>query len=499
MKKGQLVLLVFLSVVFSVVSVSALRADFAIYDGAGTWEPSKTAFKSFLEWKGLTWELVNKNTINYGGLTGNYRGLFMPGGWAGDYNRDIKPSGDQHIRNFISQGGAYIGMSAGAFYACDVTIWEGNVYDYPSDIFDGNCIGPIDEIAPWPNYVMTTMNINQQHEANAYEPAQRDVLYYGEPYFTANSGQEMQVFARWIVPTNQQAHDAPGIIGFNYGQGRVLLVGPHPEIEEDSARDGTNFADELSDGADGSDWPFIWTGVDWILHQGITQRSGTQPMQCNGGADNDLDGFVDYPADIGCLSVSDNDETDPVPTQCSDGVDNDGDSFIDLSDAGCVDANDNDETDPTGPVDLLFDDFEDGVLDGWTLTTVENNWYVGTSNPYQGTRYAEAKPMNTNEPASNIERGVSTTGYASVEFSYYRRLIGLDVGDEFKVKWFDGGAWNILEQTGSGSVNDASYVQKTFVLPGNAGNNPNFKIRFECTAGAVSEFCRVDNVRVIGQ
>src|SRR3989344_6541619 len=142
-------------------------------------------------------------------------------------------------------------------------------------MFDGDCIGPIPEIAPWPNYVMTTMNISQLHPANVYEPAQRDVLYYGEPYFVAHPGQEMQTFASWIVPANPVANGKPGIIGFNYGQGRILLVGPHPEIEEDDSRDGTNFAEELSDGPDGSDWPFLWTAVDWIRKVPITLPPGT--------------------------------------------------------------------------------------------------------------------------------------------------------------------------------------------------------------------------------
>ena len=544
--------------------ILALRADFAIYAGAGTWEPSKTAFKNFLGWKGLTWEEVNKNTINEGGLIGNYRGLFMPGGWAGDYNRDIKPAGDQHIRDFINQGGAYIGMSAGAFYACDITIWEGNVYDYPSNIFNGDCIGPIVEIAPWPNYVMTTMNMNSNHPANLYEPSQRSVLYYGEPYFVAHSGQEMQVLARWIVPSNPSLDNTPGIIGFNYGLGRVLLVGPHPEIEEDSARDGTNFADELSDGPDGSDWPFLWTSMDWLLKQSISPPPGVQPKQCNDNIDNDGDSLIDL-ADPGCTDSNDNDETDPIP-QCNDGLDNDLDGLIDMNDPGCLSSNDNNEIDPSlicddgldndgdtfidstdpgcssptdpselgitqcddgldndgdtfidypndpgctnpsdnnetniGPVTVFFDDFEDGILDGWSLTTVENNWYVGSSNPYQGAKYAEAKPMNTNEPASIMEKSVSTSGYSNIEFIYYRKLVGLDTGDEFKVKWFDGSTWSILEQTGSNSANDANYVYKTFVLPLSAGNNPNFKVRFECTAGAVTEFCRVDNVKIIGK
>lgn len=55
---------------------------------------------------------------------------------------------------------------------------------------------------------------------------------------------------------------------------------------------------------------------------------------CSDGADNDDDGRVDYPADPGCASADDGDETDPAA--CSDGKDNDGDGLVDHpEDTGC--------------------------------------------------------------------------------------------------------------------------------------------------------------------
>jgi hypothetical protein len=67
---------------------------------------------------------------------------------------------------------------------------------------------------------------------------------------------------------------------------------------------------------------------------------------CNNGADDDGDGKVDYPADPGCSSGSDNDEYNappPPPAACADGSDNDGDGKIDLADPGCSSSSDNDE------------------------------------------------------------------------------------------------------------------------------------------------------------
>lgn len=448
-----------LSLTFSFTNVFALQgADFAIYAGSGTWEPSKTAFKNFLEWKGLTWEEVNKNNINKKQLIGKYRGLFIPGGWAGNYNRDIKSSGDQHIRDFINQGGAYIGMSAGAFYACDITIWEGDVLNYPSNIFDGDCIGPIEEIAPWPEYTMTTMTINQAHEANVYEPNQRSVLYFGEPYFIAHPGQEMQILASWIVPSNPALDNTPGIISFNYGQGRVVLVGPHPEIEENDTRDGTNFADELSDGPDGSDWPFLWTAVDWILKDPISQPPETQPKQCNDGIDNDLDNLTDFP-----------------------------------NDPGCTDINDKDETDPTGPVELFSDGFESGTLNNWTTYGSGRRWISSTDQSFEGSWAARAKRTGAGKD-SFMEASFDLTGYNSAVFEYNRKLVGLDTADDFEVSYLSNGSWTSVEHLGSNRENNANFLFKSFSIP-----NTTSKIRFKCECGAVSEKCYVDNVKILAE
>ncbi len=51
--------------------------------------------------------------------------------------------------------------------------------------------------------------------------------------------------------------------------------------------------------------------------------------QCSDGLDNDGDGTIDFPADLGCSSAADGSE---VSVACSDGIDNDGDGRIDFPD-----------------------------------------------------------------------------------------------------------------------------------------------------------------------
>lgn len=62
---------------------------------------------------------------------------------------------------------------------------------------------------------------------------------------------------------------------------------------------------------------------------------------CRDGIDNDGNGLIDYPADPGCSSADDANES--TPAQCADGIDNDNDGLIDLADSDCDSSADNSE------------------------------------------------------------------------------------------------------------------------------------------------------------
>ena len=51
------------------------------------------------------------------------------------------------------------------------------------------------------------------------------------------------------------------MVAFEYGWGRVFLIGPHPEWEEDSDRDGFEPWPEHDDR--GSDWPLMRNVTYW--------------------------------------------------------------------------------------------------------------------------------------------------------------------------------------------------------------------------------------------
>lgn len=79
---------------------------------------------------------------------------------------------------------------------------------------------------------------------------------------------------------------------------------------------------------------------------------GPHMPQCSDGIDNDGDGKIDFPDDLGCTSAEDDTEDSLPAPACSDGRDNDGDGKIDFpDDPGCFSPMTDDETDdcPDGP------------------------------------------------------------------------------------------------------------------------------------------------------
>ncbi len=94
--------------------------------------------------------------------------------------------------------------------------------------------------------------------------------------------------------------------------------------------------------------------------------------ECEDGVDNDNDNLIDFPADPGCSSPTDDDESDGT-SECQDGIDNaDQDGLADAADPGCwtdpndsqtYDPTDNDESDGTTQCQDTFDNDQDSVSD----------------------------------------------------------------------------------------------------------------------------------------
>jgi glutamine amidotransferase-like uncharacterized protein len=249
--------IIFLLLSLMFLSSSLNSKDIWIYSDEGAWLDGIVAFEQLLSQMGESHKRVYADDLNNLSDYNNAKAIYFPGGYAYDYKVKLHNKTINNIRNYVATGGSYIGICAGAFFAASTVVWEGIEYPYSLGLFKGRAIGSIHKIASWDNYSMTAISLNQNNSIVANFKQEWNVLYYGGPYFESNES-DFDVIATW-----KDYYDYPSIINFEYEKGKVLLIAPHLEIETNSNRDSTNFAEELDDIE--SDWELLETIVIWAI------------------------------------------------------------------------------------------------------------------------------------------------------------------------------------------------------------------------------------------
>lgn len=192
----------------------------AIYNGPGVWPESLKSIENILTEMGVPWKEISAEELNGGKDISQFKAVIFPGGWAPAFNEAVKPEGMENIRTMVKKGGVYIGFCAGAYFAAGTVVWEGINYPYPLGLFNGWMIGPI--IVPWPEQKMTSVKTSDGNIT---------MLYYGGPLFYPAVKQTVTILATW----NEYWQSPAAVIG-NYGKGKVVLFGPHPEVSSEPAK-----------------------------------------------------------------------------------------------------------------------------------------------------------------------------------------------------------------------------------------------------------------------
>jgi glutamine amidotransferase-like uncharacterized protein len=492
MKKTSVVMMCFLVMASLAVAPTLAKpaascpitqnTDFVYYSGSGAGSISQSWMVHFLDW----WK-AQDSSINYMDLSAaevagctnlqQYADLDMyiqPGGDAYLSQRNIGSTGKANINNFIANGGNYFGVCAGWYFAAPSYYWQDSYYDWSNLLgaYPVTVEGSIREIADYdenPAYTVTQLD-------NGF-----NAIYYGGPTvgYEYTSGVLGDVDARYTYM------NLPAVVKYN---GNMLLTSVHLEAFENDGITGLSTEDRVEN------YKYLANLINEVAGTNFYVPAYTNPpgpKACDDGIDNDGDYLTDM-ADPGCESTSDDDETDPVPPACNDGIDNDGDLLVDYpADPGCSSLNDEDETDVTGPVELVNDGFESG-MSLWSVSGSGATWSASTVFPYEGSYSVYVKKTGVDKP-TYMETSFDASAFDIVTFEYQRRLVGLDAADEFSAEYYNG-AWYYVENLGSSSENNDAYVAKSFNIPTTAT-----KIRFMCECGAVSEYCYVDNVKVIGE
>ncbi len=136
---------------------------------------------------------------------------------------------------------------------------------------------------------------------------------------------------------------------------------------------------------------------------------------------------------------------------------------------------------------IFSDGFESGDYAGGSWVVRNKKAKIRTRAAFSGNWGARLKRKTW------AERAVDTLGFTNIQVSYQRRTKNMVSGERMRVEWWDGSNWNTLEDVGPGAT---SWSQVSFTLPASAGNNPNFKIRFNPNSNQKKGWGDVDDVTV---
>lgn len=171
----------------------------------------------------------------------------MPGGADRFYLEHLKGQGNEALVQFVKNGGCYLGICAGAYYAASCILFDLNTPneiqgERPLKLFEGIAQGPV--LRPYfynePKGITCGKIFLSEHvfsdKAELNRPSSHfSYLYYnGGPCFLPESATceilawyQKEAQESWYLSTN--ATKLPAIVYKKFGQGHVVLSGLHLE------------------------------------------------------------------------------------------------------------------------------------------------------------------------------------------------------------------------------------------------------------------------------
>jgi glutamine amidotransferase-like uncharacterized protein len=206
----------------------------------------------------------------------DFTAVVFPGGNAYGYSKGLSGN-ETKVTGFVNDGGGYLGICAGSYYAADdITLYRcpdvggSDTWPYPLDLFVGGMdTGPHYDIADFgcPNYEWALTDVLIEDEYLGFDtPLTQKQFYYGGGSKTG--GTDVTTVVKYQDPSVLNEANA---IRFEYGYGRVLLVGTHPEVWSGSNEDWLywdNYAYDSGTPLNNPDnpWEFIDAALNrWLL------------------------------------------------------------------------------------------------------------------------------------------------------------------------------------------------------------------------------------------
>jgi len=159
------------------------------------------------------------------GILNDDVGLFvMPGGADLYYCEKLNGDGNTAIRRYVERGGSYLGICAGAYYACSAIEWaKGTSQEICGarelNFYDGIAIGPVYDFIEDRDIAKSWLQATPIVYDDGISSFEVTALYKGGPLF---SGGSSRVLARY-------ANGDAAIVESSVGEGIAILSSPHIE------------------------------------------------------------------------------------------------------------------------------------------------------------------------------------------------------------------------------------------------------------------------------
>eukprot|EP00039_Didymoeca_costata_P006516 m.90987 g.90987 ORF g.90987 m.90987 type:complete len:248 (+) comp13285_c0_seq1:58-801(+) len=163
-------------------------------------------------------------------LNNEYDAIFFPGGSGHTEATDLTPKGITAVRQFVKNGGGYIGICAGAYLATSNFSWSLHLINAAQK-------------EPWDRGMgMVTINFTETGNSKLQVPYADIPIFYGQgpilkpfddpslPSYEVLAVYTSEIHSKHTNETKGQMVGTPAIITAPYGNGKVLLSSPHPEL-----------------------------------------------------------------------------------------------------------------------------------------------------------------------------------------------------------------------------------------------------------------------------
>lgn len=202
-----------------------------IYSGYGTSEYCLKELTGYLEKKCHSYELITASQIRANYLEKNPNVvLCFGGGFDLGFLSSLDQQGCNNIRKFVKSGGAYLGICAGAYFACKCLEFDINgplvVKGERLGLFNGTAIGPINKNFAYNSDDFTLamkLKISNGEEVYAY--------LNGGPYFEQSDKNFNTLLTYSGCGKDMlECGEKVAVLETKFGMGKCVLSGVHFEV-----------------------------------------------------------------------------------------------------------------------------------------------------------------------------------------------------------------------------------------------------------------------------